>query len=216
MKLCALLLLAACAAPVSAAPVHVALKGTASVTANADGFFTLGSVADVTGGDAATRTRLSSVPVGRAPLSGETRRVTRGDVALKLRQAGCDPDTQAFLEGAAQSDVKTVEPTPARLGSPPLPAREGPEGGKGAGVSVPSLSSLAGRTPVSGANKEVGLLHRGDAVTIVIRSDALTITAPGIAREDGRVGDTVRVHREGLMTDLSVRVLDAKTVQLEI
>ena len=60
------------------------------------------------------------------------------------------------------------------------------------------------------------LLHRGDAVTIVIRSDALTITAPGIARESGGVGDTVRVHREGVMTDLSVRVLDAKTVQLEI
>ena len=60
------------------------------------------------------------------------------------------------------------------------------------------------------------MIHRGDAVTIVIQSGALTITAPGIARENGGAGDTIRVHREGVMTDLTVRVLDAKTVQLEI
>ena len=207
MKLCALLLLIACAAPVQAMPVHVALKSAVSVSPNADGFFTLGSVADVTGGAAIARLRLSGVPVGRAPLSGETRRVTRGDVALKMRQAGWDPDRQAVLEGAGQADVTTVgallaAPSSAALPESPLP---GAAAEKGAASSAP--------TPQQSANP---ILHRGDAVTIVIRSGSLTITALGTAREGGGVGDTVRVHREGLMTDLSVRVLDAKTVQLEI
>ena len=124
--ICALLLLAACAVPVQAvpvqaAPIHVALRSAVSVSPNADGFFTLGSVADVTGGAAAARTRLSGVLVGRAPLSGETRRVTRGDVALKLRQAGWDPDRQAVLEGAGQADVTTAD------GVPPIPNNGEPD-----------------------------------------------------------------------------------------
>ena len=172
MKIAALLLLAACAGPAAAGPVHVALKSIASVPSNSDGFFTLGSVADVSGGRPAQRTRLAAIVIGRAPLSGEHRRVTRGDLALKLRQAGCDPDKAAVLEGADVAEV-TVE-------APPL------------------------------------LIHRGDAVTILIQTGSLTITAPGLAREGGGVGQTIRVHRAGVMTDLSVQVLNSQTVSLEI
>ena len=182
MKIAALLLLASLAGPVAASPVHVALKPAAAVSANADGFFTLGAVADVSGGEAAQRTRLSSIVVGRAPLSGESRRVTRGDLALKLRQAGCDPDKAAVLEGADAAEVTTADAPPA---------------------------------PNSGGASS-SLIHRGDPVTIVIRTGPLTITAPGVAREGGGAGQTIRVHREGVMADLSVRVMDAQTVHLEI
>jgi hypothetical protein len=179
MKLYALLLLAAVAAvPASAKPVHIALKPAAAVSPDADGFFSLGSVADLTGGEPALRSRLAIVLVGRAPLSGETRTVTRGDLALKLRQAGCDPDKAMVLEGAETAAVTSEEP----------------------GLARPGLA----------------LIHRGDAVTIVIQSDLLTIHALGIARENGAAGQTIRVHRDGVMTDLTVQVLDAHSVDLEI
>ena len=209
MKIAALLLLAALTGRTAASPVHIALKPAAAVSANADGFFTLGAVADVSGGEAGQRTRLAAIVVGRAPLSGESRRVTRGDLALKLRQAGCDPDKAAVLEGADAAEVTTsdtvsVGAPPAVPSAPPvLPAPAGASGKGGAASGAPTKTS----EPV---------IHRGDPLTIVIQTGPLTITAPGVAREDGGVGQTIRVHREGLMTDLSVRVMDAQSVHLEI
>lgn len=50
----------------------------------------------------------------------------------------------------------------------------------------------------------------------MIQSDSLLVSAGGVAREAGAAGDTIRVHREGVMTDLTARVVDARTVQLEI
>jgi hypothetical protein len=215
MKLHAFLALAVLAGPVAAAPVHIALKTTAAVSPNADGFFTLGAVAEVTGGGNALRARLAGIPIGRAPLSGETRRLTRGDLALKLRQAGCDPEKSAVLEGADAAEVTTEEPTPPQAAT--LPKQEGEE--------VKTREDISPRPPAPGGplrsdlsrSKEVGsLIHRGDALTIVIQTGLLTITAPGVARENGGAGQMIRVHREGVMTDLAVQVLDAQTVQLEI
>ncbi len=192
----ALLLLAALS---SAAPVHVALRPAATVTATADGFVTLGSVADLSGGVASARARLSAVVVARAPLPGDVRRLTRGDLCLKLRQAGCDPDHAAVLEGAAASDVTT--------GGLPL-AEAAP-----LSASAPPPSAEAATPPTRPVSVVV---HRGDAVTIQIQDGALAITATGVARDNGGAGDTIRVHRDGVMTDLSVRVLDAQTVQMEL
>ena len=214
MRIAALLLLPALACPTAASPVHIALKPAAAVSANADGFFTLGAVADVSGGVTAQRTRLSSIIIGRAPLSGESRRVTRGDLALKLRQAGCDPDKAAVLEGADAAEVTTADLVGAPLAAPSSSAAPStptvPEGAKkteGAASSAPTQTPLQNQAP---------LIHRGDAVRIVIQSGPLTITAAGIARESGGVGQTIRVHREGVMTDLAVQILDAQTVHLEI
>ena len=214
MRIAALLLLTALACPTAASPVHVALKPAAAVSANADGFFTLGAVADVSGGVTAQRTRLSSIIIGRAPLSGESRRVTRGDLALKLRQAGCDPDKAAVLEGADAAEVTTADLVGAPLAAPSSSAAPStptvPEGAKkteGAASSAPTQTPLQNQAP---------LIHRGDAVRIVIQSGPLTITAAGIARESGGAGQTIRVHREGVMTDLAVQILDAQTVHLEI
>ena len=67
--------------------------------------------------------------------------------------------------------------------------------------------------PVLGAGGAV--VKRGDSVSIQIQDGALAITAAGVARDNGGVGDIIRVHREGVMTDLTVRVVDAQTVQME-
>ncbi len=196
------------ATSVNAAPVHVALKSAASAAPNADGFLTLGTVAGITGGDKAARARFAAVLVARAPLSGETRKLTRGDLALKLRQAGINPDTQAVLEGADCADVTA---------DPPAPNVEGvgqrPEGT----ASSAAASSAPGSSPASPVLGGGGsVIHSGEAVTILIQSGAMTITAPATARENGRVGDTIRVYRAGGMADVSVQVVDAQTVRMEI
>ncbi len=201
----------------AAAPVHVALKAAASATPNADGFLTLGALAGITGGDKAARARFAAVPVARAPLPGETRRLTRGDLALKLRQAGINPDTQAVLEGADRAEVTTEEVPPAPnhggVGADKN-RREGAET-KGAASSAPTGTSFQ-TPPLLGAGGTPLVIHSGDAVTILIQSGAMTVTAPATARENGRAGDTIRVQRPGLSADLSVQVLDAQTVQMEI
>jgi hypothetical protein len=210
MKFSYLCLMALLAAPVSAAPVHIALQASAAAPPNSDGFITLGSVASLSGGDKAARTRFAAVLVARAPLPGETRQLTRGDLALKLRQAGINPDTQAVLEGADHADVTTEE-----IPLAPTTVQTGQEGrSEGAASGAPTGSSQAPR-PVQVVARAV-LIHSGDAVTIYIQSGPMTITAPATARESGKAGDTIRVHRDGVMTDLSVQVLDAQTVQMEI
>ena len=195
MKLPLLCCLALLVVPAGAAPVHITLKAAAAAPPNADGFITLGSVAALSGGDKAARVRYAAVPVARAPLSGETRQLTRGDLALKLRQAGINPDTQVVLEGADRAEV-TAEAEAAAPESV-IPA------------ALPNA-------PAPAAKLTGPVIHNGDAVTICIQSGPMTITAPATARESGRVGDTIRVHRDGVMTDLSVQVLDAQTVQMEI
>ncbi len=207
MKFHTLLLLAALAGPVAAAPVHITLKPVAAVSPDADGFFTLCSVADVSGGPAALRTRLAAILIGRAPLSGETRHLTRGDLALKLRQAGCDPEKAAVLEGADAAEVTVADTVPVGAALAPLSSSQGAARQEGV------ASSALTQTPL---RPQELLIHRGDAVTIIIQSGPLTINAPAIARENGSEGQTIRVHREGVMTDLSVQVLDAQTVQMEI
>ncbi len=210
MKHPTLLLLALLALPAAAAPVHVALKASAAALPNADGFITLGSVATLSGGDKPARLRFAAVLVARAPLPGETRQLTRGDLALKLRQAGINPDTQAVLEGAEQADV-TAD-------SPPAPNNGGAGGlgAEGTASSIPPASSPAPPLLGAGGTSSLPIIHSGDAVTICIQSGPMTITAPATARESGRAGDTIRVHRDGLMTDLTVQVVDAQTVQMEI
>ena len=216
MKLLPLALLAALACPVlacpaTASPVHVALQPLCAVSPDADGFFTLGSVAALSGGDPARRTRLAAVVVGRAPLPGETRRLTRGDLSLKLRQAGCDPEKAAVLEGAAAADVTTApQSVGALLAAPSFSAVPSSQ------RSTAAEEGAASSAPTTSAIMQSPIIRRGDPVTIVIQSGPLTITAPGIAREGGAAGQAIRVHRDGVMTDLSVHVVDAQTVQMEI
>jgi len=201
MKLSIFCCLALLAVPAAAAPVHISLKPTASALPTADGFLTLGTVAGLTGGDKAARAKFAAVLVARAPLSGETRRLTRGDLSLKLRQAGINPDTQAILEGADQADVTTD--------CPPAPNNGGAiQSGRNLSPPAPPLLGAGGTS--------LPVIHSGDAVTICIQSGTMMITAPATARENGRVGDTIRVQRPGISADLSVQVLDAQTVQMEI
>ena len=190
----ALGLLAATAHATSA--VHISLKPNAAVTADADGFFSLGAISDLSGGDANERAHLRGVPVGRAPIPDQIRLITPGDVLLKMRQAGLNPASGIVLDGAKQVSV-TLNALP--LASAPSDAR--------------SHDALAAALPVPPGPP---LIHRGDTITVLFQDGELSISAKGVARDVGRAGDTIRVHRDGVMNDLSAIVIDAQTVQLEL
>jgi hypothetical protein len=200
--------------PAAAGP-RVQLRNAAVVQPDANGFFTLGEIAAVTGGDKGTRERLEAVPVGRVPFD-YSRCINLGDVALKLREAGFDPDNGLVLTGSPTTLVSGAQTEIALPGSTTTaPSTFEGEGRGTTSAPSPSEGTGQGDVPAPGSTRQI-VIHRGDPVTIVIQEDDLTVTAGGQSRGDGAIGDTILVHRPGVMTDLSVQVLDDHTVQMEL
>ncbi|MCW3062726.1 MAG: Chaperone for flagella basal body P-ring formation [Capsulimonas sp.] len=189
-------------AAVSSSVAHISMRVSASVSADADGLFSLGAIADITGGDAAARARLASVTVGRAPLAASSRRLTSGDVALKLRQAGLNPSRDAVIDGSPTITV-TLASAPSLPAAPAVPAHA-------------AINSAVQSPQAAPAAAPVIAVKRGDAVSIILQEDGLSIASSGVARDPGAIGDAIRVHRTGSATDLTAVVLDAHTVQLEL
>lgn len=202
----AFLLLLALALPAQCAPVHVSLKASASLGPSASGFLTLAEIADLSGGAKAERVRMASVLVGRLPLPGDTRLLTVGDINLKLRQAGFHPERDALLEGAKQVSVTSAETqtsSPPALPAPVSSSAPAPPQGSASPKSAPPAASAI-------------VVHRSDAVSVVVQQGDMTITAKATARENGSVGQIIHVHRDGAPSDLAATVVDAQTVQLEL
>jgi hypothetical protein len=177
-----------------ALPVKIVLQANSCVQADSSGFFSMGSVATLTGGSPGLRADLAAIPVGRAPLPGDVRELTPGDLILKLRQAGYEPGTDADVSGVAQASVTLA----AAAGAPA--ATIGTNG-------TPSSSAAPPASPI--------VVHPGDPVTIRVEEDGIKITASGTAQSAGAVGDTVRVYRPGCPTALVATVLDAQDVLME-
>jgi hypothetical protein len=183
--------------PAAAAPVHISLKASAVLMPDPSDFFCLGSVATLSGGTDALRTRLAAVTVGRDPLPGDVRHLTPGDLVLKMRQAGFHPSQDVVIDGPTESNVTLSEP----LASSPSVA---PNSG-GGGVSNQPMPN----------NDEAKVIHPGDPVTIRVDDGSITVTASGIAETGGAVGDEIRIRRTGVASELDATVLDAQTVELE-
>jgi hypothetical protein len=181
--------------PAAAAPVHISLKASAVLMPDRSDFFCLGSVATLSGGTDALRTRLAAVTVGRDPLPGDVRHLTPGDLVLKMRQAGFHPSQDVVIDGATEADV-TVSGLPVSN-------------------SIPAANSGGtGNTPTPN-DDETRVIHPGDPVTIRVDDGSITVTASGIAETGGAVGDEIRIRREGAAAELDATVLDAQTVELE-
>jgi hypothetical protein len=58
------------------------------------------------------------------------------------------------------------------------------------------------------------VVHSGSSVTVVVRHGAVRASAPGVARGEGRVGDTVRVRVDSTGALVEGRVVDASTVEI--
>ena len=181
---------------VRAASVKVVLHDTATVMADDNGFFTLGEISDISGGTPELRDKLNNVEVGRAPLDSYVRHLNLGDVALKLRQAGVDPNRDLKLSGAENIVVSTAVHA----------------------VAVKTVASSTSSTTTAQPAPQAPeiAIKRGDPVTIVLQDGSLMVTAAGQSRDNGAIGDVIHVHRNGVMVDILAQVLDNRTVQMEM
>ncbi len=60
------------------------------------------------------------------------------------------------------------------------------------------------------------VLESGDRVRIVARAGPVVASAPGIAAQAGRIGETIRVTNTATRTSVVARVVDAGTVEVEM
>jgi len=183
----------------SKASVKVVLHDTATVMADDNGFFTLGEISDISGGTPELRDKLGNVEVGRAPLDSYTRHLELGDVALKLRQAGIDPNRDLKLTGAENIVVSTAAKQVTVKSTP-----------------APSKSTTASTASQAASQSTQVVIKRNDPVTIVLQDGNLTVTALGQSRDNGAVGDMIHAHRDGIVTDILAQVVDNHTVQMEL
>ena len=172
----------------SSAPT-VKIRATAAVSADT---ITLGDIAEITPSPAVSKAsaRLASTSIGRAPLSGASRSLTRGDVVLKLRQAGIDP-LSVDLEGASDLTVTSTE---------------------GAGTQSPIHGSTAG---TASAAQDRPAIRPGDPVDIVLDDGPVIVHSKGYAVTGGFVGDKIAVRRDGADHSLAATIIDAQHVALE-
>jgi hypothetical protein len=171
----------------------VVLHATAAVSGDS---FCLSDIATVTSTNTSLRAKLMSVPMGRAPLAGLTRQFNEGDVSLKLRQAGIDPETLA-ISGPSQIVVLG-----SSVAMPNLP------------VSIAAQPAAAPQSQASPAQPKSIVIHRGDKVTLEYDGDGLAITADVVASMDGAIGDTISLSRDGAAHSLTGIVQDAQTVKM--
>ncbi len=181
----------ACADPRAAVVIHP------SATVSGD-YFNLSDIATVTCRDTTFRLQLMNAVMGRCPLAGLTRPFDEGDVTLKLRQAGVDPETVAFsgstqlmLTGVGQSLNSSLAPASA--------------------PAAPGSTSTSAITPSASSGPVV---HYGDNLTLIYDCDGMTISAGVVALSAGAVGDTINLRRDGAERPLQGIIQDAQTVKL--
>ena len=58
------------------------------------------------------------------------------------------------------------------------------------------------------------VIKRGQRVLIVAESDTLKVTAPGVAKEDGRIGELIKVQNLLSKKVVIGKVVDAQTVKV--
>ncbi len=76
-----------------------------------------------------------------------------------------------------------------------------------------ALNSISAGAPITRRNaSEPAALHRGDTVTIQVKRGGITVSAPGLALEDGRMGASVRVKNTTSNAEVRGILLDGKTV----
>jgi flagella basal body P-ring formation protein FlgA len=64
--------------------------------------------------------------------------------------------------------------------------------------------------------ERIPVLNHDDHVTITVRSKNAIVTANGIAREDGSIGDFILVQRAGSHQRLNAQIVDAHRVEIRI
>ena len=164
-------------------PCSVLVRATSEVSGKT---FTLGEIAEITGGDKALRAKLALVEVGTSPLPGLSRIVLSGDVLVHLRAA--------HLDGAGVELVAPPTSRVSRIGHDVAGdeiTRTAIEAGKAAIKDEPgaTLEPLAGADKITVPTGKVRVI--AGAFTGNIQSG--TIYVPVSVFADGKLTTTVEI-----------------------
>jgi hypothetical protein len=142
-----------------------------AVTIGADRI-TLGQLAEITPAERADR--IGAIEVGPAPLPGDSRRLTRGYLKMRLRRGGVTDESVTFT-GAETVEVRREL----------IPVAGGSEGG-GGGVSCGAGASA--QPPAT--------VPRGALIRLTVVCGAVTVGAEATLLEDAAVGGRARMRVE--------------------
>ncbi len=108
----------------------------------------------------------------------------------------------------AESDINLVEMDLARLRNPGFDPQD--LVGK-----VLKRSLRMGQALDRSQIEEPSLVNRGDLVTIVARRGAMELTATGLARKDGKLGEFIEIRNTSSQKDILCQVVAPGLVQVE-
>lgn len=209
----------------------------------------LGNIAEITGPEELAR-EVANINAGAAPISGSSRRLTKGQIEVRLRQGGLDPELIEF-QGATTVQVYGVAPrqgvastSQALTGFPSydvvVAVTDLPRGhvivpadlvvetqefrsGQPDPRSVEDFVGLrTSRHVIAGSalttlNVEVvPIVERGTPVTILVQTSSLVVSAPGIARGSGGLGEVIAVENTLSRQVVAGEIIDAQTVQVNM
>jgi hypothetical protein len=170
------------------AALAIASPATAEGAGDAPATVTLPESVQV-GGDALTLARLAEiapaesaealgeVAIGPAPLPGDSRRLTRGYLKMRLRRAGVACSEITFA-GADTVEVRRA-PTPA--------VTQRPDQGE-----VEAADPPGARRPA----QPLTTVDRGTRVRLIVRCGAVSVGAEAVLLEDGVVGGRTKMRVE--------------------
>ncbi|HEY3329106.1 MAG TPA: flagella basal body P-ring formation protein FlgA [Capsulimonadaceae bacterium] len=197
----------AMAAP-APAPIVVTLKPSASVNAES---FTLADIAEIKA-PATAVAALGAATIGRTPLEGASRTITKGDVCLKLRQAGFDPSTIRFVG----TETLTITKAPVEA------VQTAPSGNQVATTTAGTVlkTSATGTISTSAASNAAIVpvkplvTKAGDPVCVQYVDGPVFLTVQGVLVTSAGVGDTVTVRTNFSQRMLRGTLVDSQTVRL--
>jgi flagella basal body P-ring formation protein FlgA len=209
----------------------------------------LGNIAEITGPEEMV-SKVAAINTGAAPISGSSRRLTKGQIEVRLRQGGLDPKKVEFqgtttvqVYGVALNSM-AAEVNQAETGFPifevVVATADLPRGHviSAGDVKVESQEFRSGQPDLRSVEDFVGLrtsrhvlsgssltslnvqaipiVERGAQVTILVQTSSLVVSAPGIARGTGGVGEVISVENILSKQVVSGEIIDAQTVQVNV
>lgn len=208
----------------------------------------LGEIAEISGPKDLVA-NVARVVAGAAPRPGSSRRLTKGQIEVRLRQANIDVKSIKFAgattvqifgktgvrEEAPEEKIGTRDVYEAVVAKRDL--RRGDiitaEDIEIAAVEIrntkPDERSLADfiglrakrtifqGTTLTDLNVEViPVIERGANVTIIVQTSALVVTAPGVAKGTGGIGEIIAVENSLSKQIVQAEIIDEGTVQVNV
>lgn len=135
--------------------------------------------------------RAAAIDLGRAPLPGNSRTISRGYLKIRLRAVGVE-DSDFSFDGADRVELFAPATDPA--------AR-----------ATPKAADASGAAPSPAAPP---IIHRGDTILLRVCFGLVEVRTEAIAMEDGRLGDMIRVQVASGWQRVIARVTGPRTAEV--